>query len=1025
MDTSTDAAEWLRVTLSSIGDAVITTDPQGRVTMLNPIAQELTGWTQQDAVGLDLTEVFHIVNQETREVVENPALRALREGVVVALANHTVLIAQDGTERNIDDSAAPIKSDAGEVAGAVLVFRDITERYQQEKLVADGRAYAENILRTLRHPFLVLDSDLRVVSANRSFYKNFEVEPEATEGRLVYELGDGQWNVPKLRELLEEILPKNGHTVEDFEVEHEFPEIGRKVMSLNARRVNRPGNHSELILLVIEDITERRKAEEALHDTDARFRLMSEATQQKVFTSKSNGDVDYFNPEWTHYTGLSFEQIRDWGWTQFIHPDDVDENVRVWKHSIDTGEPFAFEHRFRRADGEYRWHVSRAVPVRDEAGGVINWVGSNTDVHDIKQADEKLRASEESYRTLFETVPVAVFVCDDMATVQYYNKRAVELWGREPECGVERHCGSQTLYLPSGDLLPHEQSPMMEVLRTGAPVKNVEVLIGRPDGSRIPVIVNFAPIKDAEGRVTGVITSFDDITALKTAQESLSDSETRYRRLFQSAKDGILILDAHTGKITDANAFMGGLVGQEAHEMLGKELHEIGMFGDVEASKSAFRELQENGYLRYEHLPVKNQHGGSVEVEVVANVYQEDNTLVAQCNVRDISQRVVLEKKIQEQIATIADQSRRKDEFLAMLSHELRNPLAPISSALHLLMLQEKIGENPAQKQAHEIIERQVANLTKIVSDLLEVSRVVSGRIRINAQTLDLNQVVKHAVQTSDPLIKRRRHTLSVNLCPEAAWVHADPTRLEEVLVNLLNNAAKYTDEGGKIEVTAECDKDSALIRVRDNGIGIDEELLPHIFDLFTQADRSLDRSQGGLGIGLSLAHRLIEMHGGSIEAKSGGPGQGSEFVVRLSLVPGPTTVEPTETAVPTDRQEGVRVLIIDDNADLVLMISAVLQDQGYRIQTASDGPGGLKLAGQWGPDVVLLDIGLPGLDGYEVARRLRSAPETSGARLIALTGYGRDTDVALALEAGFDSHITKPFAFDDLVKLMAEPVKD
>lgn len=281
MDPLSDPAELLRVTLASIGDGVITTDPHGRVTFLNPVAEALTGWTQEEAVGHLLERVFVIVNQDTRATVQNPALRALRDGLIVGLANHTLLIAKDGIERPIDDSAAPIRNANGDVGGAVLVFRDITERYRQERLVKDALNYAVNITNTLRHAFLVLDNNLRVVSANRAFYQRFKVSPAATEGRLVYELGDGQWNIPKLRGLLEGVLPQN-HSFEDFEIEHEFEDIGTKIMALNARRVNKPGNHSELILLVIEDITERRAAERALKESEVRYRRLFQSAKDGI-----------------------------------------------------------------------------------------------------------------------------------------------------------------------------------------------------------------------------------------------------------------------------------------------------------------------------------------------------------------------------------------------------------------------------------------------------------------------------------------------------------------------------------------------------------------------------------------------------------------------------------------------------------------------------------------------------------------------------------------------------------------------
>jgi len=326
---------------------------------------------------------------------------------------------------------------------------------------------------------------------------------------------------------------------------------------------------------------------------------------------------------------------------------------------------------------------------------------------------------------------------------------------------------------------------------------------------------------------------------------------------------------------------------------------------------------------------------------------------------------------------------------------------------------------------AHEIIERQVGSLTKLVSDLLELSRVVSGRVRLDQQIVDLNQVAQHAIESVTPLFEQRKHELVLNLNPDPIWVNADATRLEQVFINLLNNAAKYTPDGGKIEVWCEHPHgtNDAQFRIRDNGEGIDEKLLPRIFDLFTQADRSLARSAGGLGIGLSLAHRLIDMHGGTIEATSDGPGTGAEFTVKLALMAAPPSearAGPRDESVKTYR-EGVRVLVVDDNIDLVMTLASSLRQKGYSVQSAYTGSDGLKVTQQWHPEIVLLDIGLPGLDGYEVARQIRAdeAKDLKNIRLIALTGYGREADITMAREAGFDAHLVKPFEFHELVKLM------
>jgi PAS domain S-box-containing protein len=755
--------EWLRVTLSSIGDAVITTDTKGCVTFLNPVAQSLTGWTQEEAAGVPLDSVFKIVNEDTHRTVENPATRTLREGVVVGLANHTLLIAKDGTERPIDDSAAPIRNASGEVAGVVLVFRDITDRRRQERLVQDSLRYVENVTATLREPFLVLDKSLRVRTANRSFYETFHVSPEATENQLISDLGDRQWDIPKLRSLLEEVL-RNQHPIHDFEVDHIFPTIGQKIMLLNAQRVYGEGDHSDLILLAMEDITDRRRA-----------------------------------------------------------------------------------------------------------------------------------------------------------------------------------------------------------------------------------------------------------------QAAVEDSELRYRRLFETAQDAILIVDAGTKKVLDANPFIEDLLGYSKAEFVGKELWQLGLFRDVEDSKAAFQKLQTQGYIRYEHLPLETKDGRKVDVEFVSNVYQVDHRQIIQCNIRDITERRRLERQTQEQAEALAELHRRKDEFLAMLSHELRNPLSAIFNALHILRLQDT--ENPVQQKAKIVIERQVGQLAHLVDDLLEVSRVITGRIQLHQERLEMRGIVERAIESARPLIDRHQHELSVSLPAEPLWLRADPTRLEQIIVNLLNNAAKYTDEGGQIWLTAQQEGSEVVLRVRDTGVGIAPELLPRIFDLFTQADRTLDRSQGGLGIGLSLVQRIVELHGGTVEAHSRGLGHGSEFIVRLPALSLATKlIAPLETA--KQPVQPSRILVVDDNIEAADVLVMMLQMFGHEAQAAYSGQTALEMAVQYQPNVVLLDIGLPKMDGYEVARHLRQHPQTKEVWVIALTGYGQDSDRQRTQETGFDYHLVKPVDPRKLRDLLATLAK-
>ena len=360
----------------------------------------------------------------------------------------------------------------------------------------------------------------------------------------------------------------------------------------------------------------------------------------------------------------------------------------------------------------------------------------------------------------------------------------------------------------------------------------------------------------------------------------------------------------------------------------------------------------------------------------------------------------------------IREADRRKDEFLAMLAHELRNPLAPLLNSLHLLGL--GVDDDQAAEQVRGVAERQARHLARLVDDLLDVSRISNGKIQLRRGPLDLRAAVSHAVETARPQMEARRHDLAVDLPPDPVPLVADSARLEQILANLLNNAAKYTEPGGRIELAVARDGDDAVIKVRDTGVGIAPELLPRVFDLFTQEDRSLDRSQGGLGIGLTLVRRLVELHDGSVSASSAGVGRGSEFVVRLPAGTPATAGEGEDggdaaPGAPGAGRRPKRVLIVDDNLDGTRVLARILRVRGHEVRVAHDGPSALEEARADPPDVVLLDIGLPGMDGYEVAGRLRELEGPDRSLLVAVTGYGQEEDRRRSREAGFDHHLVKP----------------
>ena len=401
---------------------------------------------------------------------------------------------------------------------------------------------------------------------------------------------------------------------------------------------------------------------------------------------------------------------------------------------------------------------------------------------------------------------------------------------------------------------------------------------------------------------------------------------------------------------------------------------------------------------------------------VIAALQQKAAALEAESR-----QREALEAALRSKIDELAEIDRRKDEFLAMLGHELRNPLAPVTTALQMMRIHERDAARVARSR--DIVERQIEHMTRLIDDLLDVSRITRGKIDLREQPLLLSSVIERAVESARPLIDERGHRVSLDLPADPVLFLADPARLAQVFANLLNNAAKYTDVGGRIWVRARVEDGQIVVGVKDDGPGLTADLKKHVFDLFMQGPQTRSRARGGLGIGLTLVRRLVELHGGSVEALSDGPGTGTEIVVRLPLrVPtGPAGSEPSVSAAAAGPRR--RVLVVDDNVDAAEALGELLRDYGHEVFTAHDGPGALDHARVHRPDIVLLDISMPDMDGYEVARRMRTDLAMNDALLIALTGYGEERHRRLAREAGFDQHVTKPVDALKLEELLTLPL--
>jgi PAS domain S-box-containing protein len=527
-------------------------------------------------------------------------------------------------------------------------------------------------------------------------------------------------------------------------------------------------------------------------------------------------------------------------------------------------------------------------------------------------------------------------------------------------------------------------------------------------------------------------------------QEGLRTSEIRYRRLFEAARDGILILNAVTLKITDANPFMTELLGYTRDEFLGKELWEIGLFSDKEASQDAFRELQQTGYLRYEDLPLQSRDGESREVEFISNVYMEGNSQVIQCNIRDITDRKRVEQEhellLQNSEAAHAEAHAAhaeadtantiKDEFLATLSHELRTPLTSILGWSNLLATGNL--DDVASKRALESIERNARAQRRLIDDLLDISRIITGKLHLDVRPVELAPLIEAVVDGMRPAADARSIHFQTSLDSLTSPINGDPDRLQQIIWNLLTNAIKFTPEGGRVEVRLERVESHVELTIKDTGQGIDPEFLLHVFDRFRQSDSSSTRRHGGLGLGLAIARQLVELHGGTVKAESPGQGEGTTIKVILPLMSVNhelSDVELTRTltlSTPlTDRQPSLndlRVLVVDDEPDARELVAAVLTGSGAEVVSVGSAVEALAEMERGRFDVLVSDIGMPLMDGYALIEKVRQLPEERGGRIpaAALTAYAGVEDRMRVLSAGYQMHIPKPVEPAELTTVVA-----
>jgi PAS domain S-box-containing protein len=628
----------------------------------------------------------------------------------------------------------------------------------------------------------------------------------------------------------------------------------------------------------------------------------------------------------------------------------------------------------------------------------------------------------EWLRILLAGVDDAVLATDTRGDVTFLNPAAEALtgWTQAEAAGREL---ADLLDLRDDETGAAVADPVARVLgggtedEPGGPRRLV-----RRDGSTRLVEESVSALRDEHRRPVGGVVVLRDVTekrqaeqALRRRADELAESLALLDTLLKTSPVGLAFLD-RDGRYVRINEALAALNGLPVEAHLGRTRGEL-LPDLAPALEPIFRRVLETG---------EPSVGQEISGETPATPGRRRHWLASHYPVRTPEGHVlgvgavvvdITEQKRAEGALREAD--RRKDEFLATLAHELRNPLATVRTALHVLQQPGLSGADAAT--ARQMMGRQVEQLVQLVDDLLDVARVVHDRIALRRQRVALAAVLARAVETARPAIDAARHALTVTVPPGPVWLEADEVRLVQVVGNLLHNAAKYTEPGGRIDLTAAREGDEAVVRVRDTGIGIRPDMLGRVFDLFVQSERATDRAQGGLGIGLTLVRKLVELHGGRVHASSEGPGTGSEFVVRLPALPASVTAKPRTNGAPgAGAVMRRRVLLVDDNVDAAESLALLLRLQGHDVRVAHDGPAALRAVAAERPEVVFLDIGMPGMDGYEVCRRLRQLRGVDGVRVVALTGWGQDEDRRRSREAGFDLHLVKPVEPEALHEVLA-----
>lgn len=926
---SQSKSDLLQITMASIGDGVIVTDANHRITRINPVAERLTGYSSREALGKPMDEVFNIVNESTREPVEIPSQKALETRDVVALAGHTILIGKEGNELAIDDTAAPIIDQDGTLIGSVLVFRDVTERRSKEKVFHDSFSAARllaSIIESSEDAIITKDLSGIVQSWNEAAERLYGYEASEIVGKPITIL------IPeRLRQEEAEIIARlrEGQRINSYETVR-LTKDGREIpVSLTISPIRDESGTIIGASKIARDISDRKIAEQRLGISEDRLSLALEAGRMGVW----DWDVAQGKLSWTdHLEPLHGLEPGTFGGTvddfvNLVHPLDRDNVLESINAALESGSEFSVQFRTIHPGNVIRWIAGLGKVYRDPANRPYRMLGLGFDI------TERYR-SEKSAQFLSSASAALADVGDLDSTLQRVAALSV------PDFA---------------------DWAAIDVVEADGLLRRVAVAHVQPEKVRLAIELHrrFPPNPDAQ---------FGTYSVLRTGKPDMVRQIT----------DDLLVAN-----ITDS------------------ELLEIARDLGLKSFISVPLRVRGKTFGVITYVSAESGH-----------LYDEVDLGVAE----ELSRRAGIAIENSQLYGELRSADRKKDEFLATLAHELRNPLAPMQNSLDLLKMVR--DDEAARHVAIDTMQRQVAHMSRLIDDLMDVGRITTGKLHLKLETVDIRSIVDHAVESYGGRYRAGNHKLTIVGIDEPIHVKADSVRLSQAIGNLVDNASKYTPDGGDILIKVGVDDQQAVVKVIDNGLGIPEGMLGRIFELFAQVEGSSPRFGGGLGIGLSLASRLIEMHGGSVIAESGGIGKGSTFTIRLPLAE-PTSVLSAESAEAQSGVQGRRILVVDDNHDISYTMSLLLSMRGNEVQVAYSGEEALEVAKIYNPEAVLLDIGLPGMDGYDTCRALRQTPNGSSLAIIALTGWGQDEDRRRSREAGFDSHLVKPVNYDDVAKLM------